>query len=242
MKGLEVMEKRIKNLIDLTGLIYNGMWHYAKPYTGINIKPLSSVDWVEYEVYAEALEGMHSQTGTYLETNAHFYGFETDKTRSVNEVSVEEIVDINCNILQLEDRTGSDFVETRGRSIITRSELEKASSSCDIKPGEAILLSTGWGQKWFDADFLSKAPYISYSAMEWILEQDPSLVGSDSAAWDNGDDEQGFFPMFYDQDVLMLAPLVNLEKIKTKKGKLTVLPIHVKKTSAAPCRAIFYEY
>ncbi len=38
--------------------------------------------------------------------------------------------------------------------------------------------------------------------------------------------------------LLILAPVINLEKCPAKGGRLTALPLKAEKTSCAPCRAI----
>ena len=43
------------------------------------------------------------------------------------------------------------------------------------------------------------------------------------------------------RDILLLAPLVNVEGIRATRGTLVCLPIKLKGTSGAPCRAIFME-
>ena len=58
-------------VIDITGIINNGMWNYDAPFPEINIKQLPPVPWCGNRIIgAEIFEGMHSQTGTYLETPA----------------------------------------------------------------------------------------------------------------------------------------------------------------------------
>ena len=51
----------------------------------------------------------------------------------------------------------------------------------------------------------------------------------------------GIFDIFYKADILMLAPLVNLENVGVNNLSLTVLPLNVIGTSCAPSRAIITE-
>ena len=85
-------------MIDITGVIYDGMWDYEPPFPNINIKPLPEVPWVENKVYCEIFDGLHSQTGTYLETPAHFLG---DKSYPLIDVSIERIHDVDAVVLKL---------------------------------------------------------------------------------------------------------------------------------------------
>ena len=47
-------------------------------------------------------------------------------------------------------------------------------------------------------------------------------------------------PLFQ-RGILLLAPLVNLDRIQTPRGQLIALPLNIQAVSGAPCRAIFVE-
>ena len=192
-------------VIDITGVLYNGMWNYEPPFPTLAIRPLPEVEWVETKVYCDIFDGIHSQSGTYLETPAHLLG---DKSYPLEE-----------------------------RCAITREMLERE----NIEEGKALLISCNWGRHWRDSRYLSASPYFTYEAMEYIVSKKPPLLGTDFARWENLDAPEGFFPMFYDANILMLAPCVNLEKIEKKNVSLTALPLNIEKTCCAPCRAFVKE-
>ena len=220
---------RTVKIIDITGVLHNGMWNYEPPFTELNIRPLPEVDWVETKVYCDIFDGIHSQSGTYLETPAHLLG---DKSYPLQAVPIEKLVDIDARVIKL-----SGFDIEGERLPITREMLEKE----DIEEGVSVLISCDWGKHWRDPRYLSASPYFTYEAMEYIVSKKPFLLGTDFARWENLDNPEGFFPMFYDADILMLAPCVNLEKIQSEKVKLTALPLHIEKTCCAPCRAFVKE-
>ena len=78
-------------MIYITGKIYNGMWNYEPPFPRVNIRPLPRVDWVETQVYCEIFDGLHSQTGTYLETPAHLLG---EHSYSLAQVALSRIANV----------------------------------------------------------------------------------------------------------------------------------------------------
>jgi kynurenine formamidase len=51
-----------------------------------------------------------------------------------------------------------------------------------LQPGDAILLNTGWGRLWEkDNDrYLGPSPGIGVAATEWLVKQDPLLIGGDT--------------------------------------------------------------
>lgn len=212
-------------ILDITGEIYTGMWNYSFPFPNVTVKPLPKVEWVPYSVYAEIFEGMHSQTGTYLETPAHLLG---DKSYPLIDVSLDRTVNIPASVLKVGALKKSEP--------ITAEMIKEAEKSAPVNEGDAVLVCTEWSRKWYDDDYLT-GPYFTYDAMKYLISKKPSILASDFPRWDNPNKPQGFWQDFYNADILMLDPVVNLEKAPDR-ASLTVLPIKVEKTCCAPCRAI----
>ena len=67
---------------------------------------------------------------------------------------------------------------------ITMEDLEQAlaNENLTLEPGDAVIINTGWGRLWTrDIErFLGPAPGIGVSAAEWLVGQDPMLVGADN--------------------------------------------------------------
>jgi kynurenine formamidase len=51
-----------------------------------------------------------------------------------------------------------------------------------LRPGDAVLLHTGWGRLWEkdNARYTKSAPGIGVAAAQWLVQQDPMLVGADN--------------------------------------------------------------
>jgi kynurenine formamidase len=67
---------------------------------------------------------------------------------------------------------------------ITTEDLQQAlaNENLTLEPGDAVIINTGWGQLW-ERDvprFLGNAPGIGVAAAEWLVIQDPMLVGADN--------------------------------------------------------------
>lgn len=226
-----------RRLIDITGTINNGMWNYDEPFPTLNIKPLPPIGWLDgATVGCEIFEGLHSQTGTYLETPAHSYG--NGNSYALIDVKPEQMVDVPCVVLNL----GMwDMDPNRGRRGITVKDLESCFNAKDIREGDAILLGTGWGRYWFHPNNLDYAPYITYDAMMWLLDKKPCLIGADTARWDHLENPQNHFDAFYASGILMGGPFVDLELCTAARCRLTILPPKFAITSCAPARAIIIE-
>ncbi len=228
----------MQKIIDVTGIIQDGMWNYELPFPTISIKPLPPVPWVEGPVYCEIFEGLHSQTGTYLETPAHFLGMNPEDSYLLHEVDINRIYDVPCVVLNIGNLEKPSDGSRYG---ITIMDLLSCKNADAIEEGDAILVGTGWGRYWMDPDYLNDSPYFTKAAMDWLISKKPSILGADSPRWENLENPQGFFPDFYAADILMVGPLVNLEKVTAHRCRLTALPLNVVKTSCAPARVVLVE-
>lgn len=209
-------------IVDITGPIYEGMWTYGPPYAPFRMEQVPPVDWVVYPTYSQNVS-LNVQTGTYLETGAHMY----PSIRTIDQVRPADLF-LDAHILRLKPKDAGSMIELDELTPLTQ----------DIKSGKAILVCTGWGAKWEDPCFLPDSPYFSAAAMDHLLALKPTLIGADLPRWDSLDDPQGFFERFFRQDVLLLAPVMNLEQFDGEAGKLIVLPLPIRGACASPCRAI----
>lgn len=83
-----------------------------------------------------------------------------------------------------------DLVEARGdrlppRYLVERDELEAAAASqaVAVRPGDVLLVHTGWGAAWEDADYISGGG-MARSSGEWATERGVYAVGADNMSWD----------------------------------------------------------
>ena len=221
-------------VIDISGPIYNGMWTYADYY------PKFELSSVEFEFSGEkysvdVFKGMHAQVGTYMETPSIFGGVEGKST--VADIPLEKLFMIDVYILQVEhDRLGTKD----GLPFVSVNDIKKA-EKYSIPKGAAILVSSGYGKNYRKADFAQKGWFFKKEALYYLIDKKPILIGSDSPSWENPVNPEGAFDRFYKAGILLLAPLVNLEKVKSFKAKLTILPLKIEKVAVCPVRAVIVE-
>jgi kynurenine formamidase len=67
---------------------------------------------------------------------------------------------------------------------ITGQDLQQAlhQQNLTLRPGDAVLIHTGWGRLWEqdNARYTKSAPGIGVAAADWLVTQDPLLVGADN--------------------------------------------------------------
>ena len=214
--------------IDLTGGIYTGMWRMRDPYPPVEVKeiPLAGrFTIVPYSVYAQEVK-MAVQVSTYLETAAHMY----PERDAIDEVPLPALFP-SAVVLQI----------PRGpEELITADDIETALSATGetVRPGDALLIATGWDGHWDAPDFMTRSPHFRYSAVEWAVKHQCGILGSDAANWSDLSENPSFFPMFFQSQTLLLAPLVNLTRVPVARVRLVVLPLRIRGACASPCRAI----
>lgn len=114
-----------------------------------------------------------------------------------------------------------------------------------IAPGEALLIQTGWGRQWNREGYVLRCPTFARRAIEWVVEQRIGIFGVDvpciESAWsEDAAEEKGGLPgLLFRRGILLVAPLVNLERVKADRGVLFCLPLPVAGTSGAPARVVF---
>ncbi len=134
------------------------------------------------------------QVGTQFDGFAHqthgnllYNCFKVDEvgTRSgFTKLGVEKVGMIFARGVLL-DVAGLKGVEMLGDSYeITVDDLQQAMAKQNVKilPGDAIIIHTGWGKLYGkdNARYVKSTPGVGVAAAEWLVKQDPVLVGSDN--------------------------------------------------------------
>jgi kynurenine formamidase len=83
------------------------------------------------------------------------------------------------------DVAGLKGVETLPDSYeITADDLQQALKRQNMKlePGDAVIIHTGWGKLWGkeNARYMRASPGIGVAAGQWLVTQDPMLLGADN--------------------------------------------------------------
>ena len=210
-------------IIDITGTIKEDMWSYGPPLPEVEIKEVSTLD-KEGESNFSLLLG--SISGTYLETGAH----RLPRQPALIDIPIRRMI-TTAFVFKLRDKGPLEH--------ITRNEL--ITSNINVREDSAILIRTGWDRMWEEPNFIKHSPDFTKDAMEWLLEKTPSIIGADIPCFDDPEDSEGLVNMLFEKGALILAPLVNLDKITKTEVELIVLPPKIDRVSACPCRAIIRE-
>jgi len=129
---------------------------------------------------------------------------------------------------------------------ITEDDLEAAVGP-DLRPGERLIIRTGWNDGFFAMDveaWKHDSPYMTSAALDWCIARQPAIVGIDfyhgSKAPGAGHDEM-FEAKLVRGGVLTLTNLFNLGAVKAKRVTLLALPLALHGAEASPVRAVVLE-
>ena len=222
-------------IIDATGEIFDGMWNYSPPFPDFKLKDIELPDWVDYTSYSQKFEGFHILTGTYIVAPSHGLGLE--KSYSLNNIPIKKLFYIDAYVLKFNLK---DLEKEQNNPFISYKDIKKAEKN-EIPENSAIIIATGYGKHWSDQTYLKNYYFIKKDALDYLLSKKPFLLGLDSPSMDNLNNQQGLLKYFYNYNVLLVAPLVNLEKIKSFKVKLSVCPLKFRNTTGSPCRVIIVD-
>ncbi|BBI36525.1 cyclase family protein [Cohnella abietis] len=212
-------------VLDITGPIRTGMWSYGDPLPSVEVEPIASLE-------AEGWKGhrlsLHTLAGTYIETADHLFA----DREQIADVPVNRFVN-RAVVAQLKDKQPLEP--------ITAAELIEATGA-DIRPGDALLVATGWERYWDDPRFITECPFFLPEAMEWVVSQNFSLLGLDiPCVQDPRNDDGVLNRLFFAEDRLLLAPLISLRGVGKGIFTLISLPLNIPGVCGTPCRAILID-
>jgi kynurenine formamidase len=222
-------------IVDLSGRLENGLWGYHELPGLENIVPRVEVETVatvgEHDFFASRIS-LCTISGTYLEAGSHIL----EDGKNLDEYPVDAFVK-PVSVLRLPEQPAKALIDDR---------LLEANAP-EISPGDALIIDTGWGRNWNKPGYVLQCPNMRSSALEWVLGLDISIFGIDvpciEASWSEDDVEEkgGLLGKLFERGVLLVAPLVNLDKVDKSRGTILCLPLSVKGTSGAPARVIYME-
>lgn len=179
--------------------------------------------------------------GTHLDAPLHF----AEGRRAADELPLHQLI-APARVIDVREACAAD----PDYRLAPRDVLEHERLHGPIPPGSAVLVLTGWGRLWPDAErYLGSAergtieglhfPGISPNAAYLLVERRVDLVGIDTASLDHGPSRE--FPahrVLSEADVPGLENLANLERLPAAGATVVALPMKIGGGTGAPCRVI----
>jgi len=190
----------------------------------------SFIPWenVKEDGYNLELLFLSTHTGTHMDAPYHFL----EKGARIHEISLKKLV--SEAILIKSKKNGGES--------ITKTDIQKFEKKHGkIASFSSVIFYTGWQRNLQKKYYFTKNPGLSVSAAKYLASKKINLVGVDSPSIDLGKDSKfSVHQIFAKKGVLIVENLANLEKIKSSKFHLVVLPLKLKNATGSPVRAIAF--
>ena len=192
--------------------------------------PPSFIPWenIKEDGYNLELLFLSSHTGTHMDAPHHFL----EKGAKIHEISLKKLV------------SEATLIKSKKNSseIITKTDIQKFEKKHGkIEGFSSVIFLTGWQRNLQKKYYFTKNPGLSVSAAKYLASKKISLVGIDSPSIDVGTDSKfSVHQIFAKKGMLIVENLANLDKIKSSKFHLVVLPLKLKNATGSPVRAIAF--
>jgi kynurenine formamidase len=190
----------------------------------------SFIPWenVKEDGYNLELLFLSTHTGTHMDAPYHFL----EKGAKIHEISLKKLVSEAILIKS----------KKKGDESITKIDIQKFEKKHGkIDDFSSVIFSTGWQRNLQKKYYFTKNPGLSVSAAKYLASKKINLVGIDSPSIDLGKDSKfSVHQIFAKKGILIVENLANLEKIKSSKFHLVVLPLKLKNATGSPVRAIAF--
>ena len=171
---------------------------------------------------------LSTHTGTHMDAPHHFL----EKGAKIHEISLKNLV------------SEAVLIKSRKKSneSITKTDIQKFEKKHGKIDGfSSVIFLTGWQRNLQKKYYFTKNPGLSASAAKYLASKKISLVGIDSPSIDVGTDSKfSVHQIFAKKGMLIVENLANLNKIKSSKFHLVVLPLKLKNATGSPVRAIAF--
>jgi len=190
----------------------------------------SFIPWenVKEDGYNLELLFLSTHTGTHMDAPYHFL----EKGAKIHEISLKKLVSETVLIKS----------KKKGGESITKIDIQKFEKKHGkIASFSSVIFYTGWQRNLQKKYYFTKNPGLSVSAAKYLASKKINLVGVDSPSIDLGTDSKfSVHQIFAKKGILIVENLANLEKIKSSKFHLVVLPLKLKNATGSPVRAIAF--
>ena len=133
-----------------------------------------------------------------------------------------------------------DFSHKKAGEEITRQEV--IGLGVEIRPGDIVLIRTDMHKLW-KTPRAHDRPVLSIEAARYLVEEiGIHCIGTDATGLEvRGRDDQPVHEILFTHDVAMVESLTNLDKLRSTRFGVIMLPLMVEGLDACPVRAVALE-
>ena len=133
-----------------------------------------------------------------------------------------------------------DFSRKKKDEEITRQEI--LALGADIRKGDIVLIRTDMDRLW-NTDKAHDRPVLSIEAAEYLVKEiGIHCIGTDATGLEvRGRDDQPVHQILFGNDVAMVESLTNLDKLRSARLQVIMLPLMIEGMDSCPVRVVAIE-
>ncbi len=193
---------------------------------GIHIEPAQRL---ETDGWNATTLSLYSHCGTHIDAPVHFgVGAQT-----IDTIPVENLIG---------PAWVADIRPVEPRSLIEPEHL--GDMVRQFKPGESLLICTGWSEYYGQVKYRDELPRISAELAQWCVENKVRMLGVEPpsvADVNNIEELTTIHQTLFKGGVIVVEGLANLTSLSKSKVTFIALPLKVADGDGAPARAIAIE-
>lgn len=173
---------------------------------------------------ASSLE-LYSHTGTHLDAPAHFFA----GRQTVDRIPLQHCMG-TAHVIDLTALPALAPIEVAHLGEV----------AIELRPGESLLLRTGWSAHFGDPGRYRQFPRVSESLARWCVGHGVRMLGVESpsvADTSNLPEVTLIHEILLEAGVVIVEGLVNLDLLASRKVFFAALPLKVGGGDGSPCRA-----
>ena len=193
---------------------------------GVQIEPTQRL---ETDGWNATTMSLYSHCGTHIDAPVHFgVGAQT-----IDSIPVENLIG---------PAWVADIRPVEPRALIEPEHL--GTIAIQFKPGESLLICTGWSAFYGQEKYRDELPRISAKLARWCVEKKVRMLGVEPpsvADVNNIEELTTIHQILFKGGVIVVEGLANLTSLSRPKVTFIALPLKITNGDGAPARAVAVE-
>jgi kynurenine formamidase len=116
--------------------------------------------------------------------------------------------------------------------------IDLRDADASFEAGERVLIRSGWGSRWGEADYFSGFPGMPADLAERLAAAPVALVGLETPTFHpDGEEDARLHRLLLERDIVLVENLTNLD-VLPERFMLAALPLPLRGLDGSPCRVV----
>ncbi len=111
-------------------------------------------------------------------------------------------------------------------------------AAADIRPGDILLVSTGWERFIYDENYFKEFPAFAPETADFLKERNVKAVGADIPSVDPIGSKAEFHHRTLESGIGIVEALINLRSLRGRRLFFAALPLNITSGDGSPVRAV----